>query len=118
GLGAVRLAVESGVNTVEHGLSLHRDPALLDRMARDGIVLVPTLTTFHDLAERFANKFEPGLVEQAKRQRDEAYRTLVAARDAGVTIAMGFDSGPPGGDLWGMGGVPGGGVGGSGGARG
>jgi imidazolonepropionase-like amidohydrolase len=98
GLGAVRLAVESGVDTIEHGLSLHRDPALLERMAREGIVLVPTLTTFHDLADRFADKFVPALVEQAKRQRDEAYRTLVAARDAGVTIAMGFDSGPPGGD--------------------
>jgi imidazolonepropionase-like amidohydrolase len=37
-------------------------------------------------------------VEQAKRQREEAYRTLLAARHAGVTLAMGFDSGPPGGD--------------------
>ena len=36
------------------------------------------------------------LVEQAKRQREEAYQTLVAARDAGVTLAMGHDSGPPG----------------------
>ena len=98
GLGAVRLAVEGGVDTVEHGLSLHRAPELLDRMARQGTVLVPTLSTFHDVADRLADRFEPRLVEQAKRQRDEAYRTLVAARDAGVTIAMGFDSGPPGAD--------------------
>ena len=35
-------------------------------------------------------------MEQAKRQREEAYQTLVAARDAGVTLAMGHDSGPPG----------------------
>ena len=98
GLGAVRLAVEAGVDTVEHGLSLHRAPELLERMALDGIVLVPTLTTFHDVAERIADRFEPRLVEQAKRQKEEAYRTLVAARDAGVVIAMGFDSGPPGAD--------------------
>ena len=65
-------------------------------MAERGTVLVPTLTTFHDLAERFAPEFAPALVDQAKRQLDEAYRTLVAARDAGVTLAMGFDSGPPG----------------------
>jgi imidazolonepropionase-like amidohydrolase len=98
GLGAVRLAVEAGVDTVEHGLSLHRAPELLDHMARHGNVLVPTLSTFHDVGERFAEVFAPRLVEQAKRQRDEAYRTLIAARDAGVTLAMGFDSGPPGAD--------------------
>jgi imidazolonepropionase-like amidohydrolase len=98
GLGAVRLAVEAGVDTIEHGLALHRAPDLLDKMARNGIVLVPTLSTFHDVGERFADVFAPRLVEQAKRQREEAYRTLIAARDAGVTLALGFDSGPPGRD--------------------
>ena len=96
GLAGARLAVNAGVDTVEHGLSLHREPALLDAMARAGIVLVPTLSTFHDLAERFTADFAPALVEQAKRQLEEAYTTLVAARDAGVTLAMGHDSGPPG----------------------
>ena len=96
GLAGARLAVESGVDTIEHGLSLHREPALLDAMARAGIVLVPTLSTFHDLAERFTDAFAPALVEQAKRQLEEAYATLVAARSAGVTLAMGHDSGPPG----------------------
>jgi len=79
-------------------LSLHRAPELLELMARQGIVLVPTLSTFHDVAERIADRFEPHLVEQAKRQKEEAYKTLLAARDAGVVIAMGFDSGPPGAD--------------------
>jgi len=96
GLQGTRMAVEEGVDTVEHGLSLHREPSLLDAMAQRGIVLVPTLSTFHDLADRFTGDFAPTLVEQAKRQRDEAYSTLVAARDAGVTLAMGHDSGPPG----------------------
>ena len=98
GLGAVRRAVEGGVDTVEHGLSLHRAPELLDLMAQRGTVLVPTLTTFHDVGERFDTIFAKRLVEQAKRQREEAYQTLLAARGAGVTLAMGFDSGPPGGD--------------------
>jgi imidazolonepropionase-like amidohydrolase len=96
GLEGGRIAVEEGVDTIEHGLSLHRAPELLARMAEQGIVLVPTLTTFHDLAERFASEFVPALVEQAERQREEAYRTLVAAHEAGVSLAMGFDSGPPG----------------------
>ena len=65
-------------------------------MAGDGIVLVPTLSTFHDLADRFAAEFAPALVAQAERQREEAYATLIAAHDAGVTLALGFDSGPPG----------------------
>ncbi|HEV8652165.1 MAG TPA: amidohydrolase family protein [Actinomycetes bacterium] len=98
GLGGARLAVEEGVDTIEHGLSLHRAPELLERMAERGIVLVPTLSTFHDLAERFADEFSPVLVAQAKRQREEAYRTLAAARRAGVVLAMGHDSGPPGDD--------------------
>jgi imidazolonepropionase-like amidohydrolase len=57
---------------------------------------VPTLSTFHDLAERFANDFAPRLVEQAKRQAEEAAKTLNAAAEAGVILAMGYDSGPPG----------------------
>jgi imidazolonepropionase-like amidohydrolase len=65
-------------------------------MATKGVVLVPTLSTFHDLAERFASDFAASLVEQAKRQLDEAYRTVEAARRAGVTLAVGYDSGPPG----------------------
>ena len=96
GLGGCRLAVEQEVDTLEHGLALHREPQLLERMASNGIVLVPTLTTFHDLAERFADHFPAVLVDQAKRQLEEAYLTLAAARAAGVRLAMGFDSGPPG----------------------
>lgn len=96
GLAGTRWAIEAGADTIEHGLSLHRDRSLLDAMAARGAVLVPTLTTFHDLAERFASDFAPPLVEQAKRQLEEALKTVGAARAAGVTLALGYDSGPPG----------------------
>jgi imidazolonepropionase-like amidohydrolase len=96
GLAGTRWAIEAGADTIEHGLSLHRDPALLDIMASRGTVLVPTLTTFHDLAHRFAADFAPPLVEQAKRQLEEALQTVAAARVAGVILALGYDSGPPG----------------------
>lgn len=96
GLEGTRIAVDEGVDTIEHGLSLHRDPKVLDQMAEQGTVLVPTLSTFHDLAERFPESFPDVLVEQAKRQLDEAYQTLTAADSAGVTLALGHDSGPPG----------------------
>jgi len=96
GLEGVRLAIEAGVDTIEHGLSLHRSPELLERMADRGIVLVPTLSTFDDLADRFQADFAPSLVAQARRQAAEARQTLQAARAAGVVLAMGYDSGPPG----------------------
>jgi imidazolonepropionase-like amidohydrolase len=96
GLPGTRWAIEAGADTIEHGLSLHRDPGLLDTMAARGAVLVPTLTTFHDLAQRFASDFAPPLVEQAKRQLEDALKTVGAARAAGVTLALGYDSGPPG----------------------
>jgi imidazolonepropionase-like amidohydrolase len=96
GLEGTQLAIEAGADTIEHGLALHREPRLLDTMAERGIVLVPTLSTFFDLADRFADDFAPVLVEQAKRQAEEATRTVDCARRAGVTIALGYDSGPPG----------------------
>ena len=96
GLEGTRWALEAGADTIEHGLALHREPVLLDDMAERGTVLVPTLSTFHDLAERFANIFPVVLVEQAKRQFEEALRTVETARRAGVTMALGYDSGPPG----------------------
>ena len=96
GLQGTRWALEAGADTIEHGLALHREPKLLDDMAERGTVLVPTISTFHDLAERFANIFPAVLVEQAKRQLEEAMRTVDTARRAGVTLALGYDSGPPG----------------------
>ena len=96
GLEGTRWALEAGADTIEHGLALHREPKLLDDMAARGTVLVPTISTFHDLAERFANIFPAVLVEQAKRQLEEAMRTVDTARRAGVTLALGYDSGPPG----------------------
>jgi len=96
GLEGTRWALEAGADTIEHGLALHREPKLLDDMAERGTVLVPTISTFHDLAERFANIFPAVLVEQAKRQLEEAMRTVDTARRAGVTLALGYDSGPPG----------------------
>ena len=96
GLAETRWAIEAGADTIEHGLSLHRDQGLLETMAARGTVLVPTLSTFHDLAERFASDFAPPLVEQAKRQLAEALKTVTAATAAGVTLALGYDSGPPG----------------------
>jgi imidazolonepropionase-like amidohydrolase len=96
GLEGTRLAVEEGVDTIEHGLELHRAPELLEALAESGRILVPTLSCFFDLSETHACKWAPVLVELAKRQREDAHRTVEAARAAGVRMAMGFDSMPHG----------------------
>jgi imidazolonepropionase-like amidohydrolase len=96
GLDGTRLAIEEGVDTIEHGLELHRAPELLESLAESGRILVPTLSCFFDLSETHACRWAPALVELAKRQREEAHLTVEAARAAGVRMAMGFDSTPHG----------------------
>jgi imidazolonepropionase-like amidohydrolase len=109
GLAGTEMAIEEGVDTVEHGMYLHRRPDLLERMAARGQVLVPTLSCFYGVAgflgsgegidaepyPRTANScWSPLLVDLAKRQLEEADRTLAAARSAGVRIAVGHDWNP------------------------
>ena len=65
------------------------------RMAERGIVLSDPVDVLRP-RRTVPAEFAPRLVEQAKRQAEDAARTLVAAQAAGVTLAMGYDSGPPG----------------------
>jgi imidazolonepropionase-like amidohydrolase len=97
GLPGIELSVDAGVDTIEHGEALHRAPRVLDRMAEQGIVLVPTLSVFELVAEsELSCCFTPKLVEQAERLRADARKTVAAARAAGVTMVMGFDAHPHG----------------------
>ncbi len=106
GLAGTELAIEHGVDTIEHGMYLHRRPDLLERMAASGQILVPTLSCFYGVAgtsdpaapARAAETWSPLLVELAEFNLEEAGRTLEAARDAGVRIATGFDWTPLGGN--------------------
>jgi imidazolonepropionase-like amidohydrolase len=102
GLAGTELAIEHGVDTIEHGMYLHRRPDLLERMAQSGQFLVPTLSCFYGVAGKEeaapAEPWSPLLVELAEHNLEQADLTLKAARDAGVRIAMGFDWTPLGGD--------------------
>jgi imidazolonepropionase-like amidohydrolase len=119
GMPGTEIAVEEGIDTIEHGMYLSRRPDLLERMARDGQVLVPTLSCLYGVAglgERIGTSPDdeeyqggPGigverppmptwsklLIDLALYNVEEAVLTVQAARAAGVTIAMGFDWGPP-----------------------
>ncbi|WP_088288186.1 amidohydrolase family protein [Kineosporia sp. A_224] len=93
GLAGSELAILAGADSIEHGMYLHRRPDLLDAMARQGQVLVPTLTFLHAVAEN--GTWTPELVEQGKFNVEEAHETLQAAHRAGVTIALGQDGPAP-----------------------
>ena len=54
GLAGTELAIEEGVDTIEHGMYLNQRPDLLERMAETGQVLVPTLSCFYGVAEQDA----------------------------------------------------------------
>jgi imidazolonepropionase-like amidohydrolase len=94
GLAGTELAIEEGIDTIEHGMYLNQRPDLLERMAASGQVLVPTLSFLIGLAEERVSTWTPLLVDLGKHNLEQAQLTLVAARDAGVRLAMGFDSSP------------------------
>ena len=103
GIDGTALAIEHGIDTIEHGMYLHRRPELLERMAATGQVLVPTLSCFYGVAGHDdppasppAETWSPLLVELAEFNLEQADLTLRAARAAGVPIAMGFDWSPLG----------------------
>jgi imidazolonepropionase-like amidohydrolase len=89
GIAGTALAIDAGVDTIEHGFHLHERPDLLARMAERGIVIVPTLDFLHHVAESAA--WTPELERQGAANLDHAQLTLDAARAAGVTIALGSD---------------------------
>ena len=119
GMAGTEIAIEEGIDTIEHGMYLNQRPDLLERMARDGQVLVPTLSCLYGVAglgERIGTSLDdaeyaatpaaackrppmptwtPLLVDLAQLQRRAGRAHDRAARAAGVTIAMGFDWGPP-----------------------
>lgn len=90
GIAGTELAVDCGVDTVEHGMFLYQRPDLLERMAVQGQVLVPTLNFLHLVAED--GSWTPELIEQGTVNVDAAHRTVQAALAEGVTLAMGADS--------------------------
>ena len=94
GIAGTELAIEEGVDTIEHGMYLNQRPDLLDRMAASAQTLVPTLSFLIGLADSGPSTWTPSLVELGERNVEQARSTIVAARAAGVRIAMGFDSKP------------------------
>lgn len=83
----VRLAVQAGVDSIEHGDSIR--PEIAQEMARKGIFLCPTQTVLYYLAERTPGRWGRMLEEFQK----VAARSIANCRKAGVKIAFGTDAG-------------------------
>ena len=94
-------AIIHGADTIEHGIFLHQRPDLLDLMAANGQVLVPTLSGYYwmaglgDAIDPAAAQLVPempnNLVELANINLENGTASMRAAKKAGVKIALGSD---------------------------
>ena len=85
----LRMAIEVGVDSIEHGSYLDEDPGLLEMMAEKGIVFTPTygVYTFH------AIHGTPHGRARAAALREHHVKSLRMALDYGVTVTAGTDEG-------------------------
>jgi imidazolonepropionase-like amidohydrolase len=116
GLDGCTAAIRHGVDTIEHGMYLHRRPDLLEAMAAAGQALVPTLSGYYWMAGLeeaidpaaaagpaqsagpavpASASADPGmppiLTGLARHNLAEGAASMRAARLAGVPIALGSD---------------------------
>ena len=85
----LRMSVEAGVDSIEHGSHLSRDPELLEIMAKNGIHFAPTFSVFHYHAERGS----PHESARASAFREDHAESLRMALEAGVEVVAGCDAG-------------------------
>jgi imidazolonepropionase-like amidohydrolase len=87
----VRLALEAGCHSIEHGYFMGREN--LQLMAEKGTVLVPTLYAMKACSE-LADTAEARKI--AARNLAHQLEQVALAREIGVKVALGTDSGSPG----------------------
>jgi imidazolonepropionase-like amidohydrolase len=95
GIEGIRHAVLAGVHSIEHGTYLYQDPEVIDEMRRRGTFLVPTLKADQDILKGNGSKVPAWMLEKTRQVQDSAKKSLRAAYEAGVPIAMGSDAATP-----------------------
>src|SRR5919106_319128 len=85
----LRLALEAGVDSIEHGCYLDEDPELIPMMAERGIVLTPTLLVYEYHRESKA----PHVRERSRALREHHRASIQRALAAGVRVVAGTDAG-------------------------
>lgn len=87
----VRLAIEAGCHSIEHGYFMGREN--LQLMAARGVTLVPTLYAMKACAENAMNPHEKKIAEKNLLHQ---LKQLSLARELEVKVALGTDAGCPG----------------------
>jgi imidazolonepropionase-like amidohydrolase len=95
GIDGIRNAVEAGAKTIEHGTYLNQDPRVMERMAKEGIFLVPTLKAGFDIIDGDKPGIPDWIMEKSKETQEDAMLSLRRAHEMGVPIAMGTDAATP-----------------------
>jgi imidazolonepropionase-like amidohydrolase len=85
----LRIAIEAGVDSIEHGCYLDEDPELIPMMAAKGIVLTPTLLVYVYHSESKA----PHVRERARALKAHHRESIQRALAAGVKVVAGTDAG-------------------------
>ena len=85
----LRMAIEVGVDSIEHGTYLDEDPQLLEMMAEKGICFTPTfgVYTFH------LTRGTPHGRARTLELREHHVKSLQMALEYGVTVTAGTDEG-------------------------
>ena len=92
GFDGTRLAVEAGIDSIEHGT--YTDQATVEIMAEKGTYMVPTMSTW-DARERLASQMGWSRDQMADiyDRRENSIASFRRALQAGVRIATGTDAG-------------------------
>jgi len=83
------IAIEAGVNSIEHGSYLNEDPRHLERMAKRGIFFVPTLLVY----EYHRRSPQPHVRERAEALFEHHIESIQRALRVGVKVVAGTDAG-------------------------
>ncbi|MFM8425620.1 MAG: amidohydrolase family protein, partial [Chloroflexota bacterium] len=95
GIEGIRNAVEAGAKTIEHATYLHQDPRVMERMAKEGIFVVPTLKAGFDVIYGDRPGIPDWIMEKSKETQEDAMKSIRMAYEMGVPIAMGTDAATP-----------------------
>jgi imidazolonepropionase-like amidohydrolase len=85
----LRIALEAGADSIEHGCYLDEDPELIPMMAERGVFFVPTLTVYTYHGESKA----PHVKERSRALREHHVESIRRAMAKGVKVVAGTDAG-------------------------
>ena len=85
----LRIALEAGVDSIEHGCYLDEDPELIPMMAERGVFFVPTLLVY----EYHSESKSPHVKERSRDLREHHLESIRRAMAKGVKVVAGTDAG-------------------------